>query len=55
MLCDLDREMMELRLERWRECMENNGLIYIKYVVEVIQQHMFLFLFLWSRFEPSNL
>ena len=25
-LCDPDREMMELRLERWRECMENNGL-----------------------------
>ena len=24
-LCDPDREMMELRLERWRECMENNG------------------------------
>ena len=29
MLCDLDRVMMELRLERWRECMENNGLIYV--------------------------
>ena len=25
-LCDSDREMMELRLERWRECMEKNGL-----------------------------
>ena len=25
-LCDPDREMMELRLERWRECMENNGI-----------------------------
>ena len=25
-LCDPDREMMELRLERWRECMDNNGL-----------------------------
>ena len=25
-LCDPDREIMELRLERWRECMENNGL-----------------------------
>ena len=25
-LCDPDREMMELRLERWRECMEKNGL-----------------------------
>ena len=25
-LCDADREMMELRLERWRECMEKNGL-----------------------------
>ena len=25
-LCDPDREMMELRLERWRECMEHNGL-----------------------------
>ena len=25
-LCDRDREMRELRLERWRECMENNGL-----------------------------
>ena len=24
-LCDPDREMMELRLERWRECMETNG------------------------------
>ena len=24
-LCDPDREMMELRLERWRECMEKNG------------------------------
>ena len=26
MLCDPDREMMEVRLERWRECMENNGI-----------------------------
>ena len=25
-LGDPDREMMELRLERWRECMEKNGL-----------------------------
>ena len=25
MLCDPDREMMLLRLERWRECMEKNG------------------------------
>ena len=25
-LCDPDREMMELRLERLRECMEKNGL-----------------------------
>ena len=25
-LCDPDREMMELRLERWRECMEKKGL-----------------------------
>ena len=25
-LCDPDREMMELRLERWRECVEKNGL-----------------------------
>ena len=25
-LCDPDREMMEVRLERWRECMEKNGL-----------------------------
>ena len=25
-LWDPDREMMELRLERWRECMDNNGL-----------------------------
>ena len=25
-LCDPDREMMELRLERWRECMDKNGL-----------------------------
>ena len=25
-LCDPDREMMELRLERWRECTEMNGL-----------------------------
>ena len=25
-LCDPDRQMMELRLERWRECMEKNGL-----------------------------
>ena len=25
-LCDPDREMMELRLERWRECMEKNEL-----------------------------
>ena len=24
--CDSDREMMELRLEIWRECMEKNGL-----------------------------
>ena len=24
-LCDPDREMMELRLERLRECMEKNG------------------------------
>ena len=23
MLCDPDGDMMELRLERWRECMEN--------------------------------
>ena len=26
LLCDPDREMMQLRLERWRECMEKNGL-----------------------------
>ena len=25
-LCDPDREMMEIRLERWRECMGKNGL-----------------------------
>ena len=25
-LCDPDSEMMELRLERWRECMERIGL-----------------------------
>ena len=25
-LCDPDREMMELRLARWRECMDKNGL-----------------------------
>ena len=25
-LCDPDRQMMEVRLERWRECMEKNGL-----------------------------
>ena len=25
-LCDPDREMMKLRLERWTECMEKNGL-----------------------------
>ena len=25
-LCDPDRDMVELRLERWRECMEKNGL-----------------------------
>ena len=25
-VCDPDREVMELRLERWRECMEKNGL-----------------------------
>ena len=25
-VCDPDREMTELRLERWRECMEKNGL-----------------------------
>ena len=25
-LCDPDREMMKVRLERWRECMEKNGL-----------------------------
>ena len=25
-LCDPDRELMELRLERWRECMGKNGL-----------------------------
>ena len=25
-VCDPDREMMEVRLERWREYMENNGL-----------------------------
>ena len=25
-LCDPDREMMELRLERWRECMKKKGL-----------------------------
>ena len=24
--CDPDRQMMEVRLERWRECMEKNGL-----------------------------
>ena len=24
--CDPDREMMELRLERWRKCMEKNEL-----------------------------
>ena len=26
MLCDPDREMNEVRLERWRECMEKNWL-----------------------------
>ena len=25
-LCDPDREMVEVRQERWRECMEKNGL-----------------------------
>ena len=25
-LCDPDRQMMEVRLERWRDCMEKNGL-----------------------------
>ena len=25
-LCDHDRQMMEVRLERWRECMGKNGL-----------------------------
>ena len=25
-LCNPGREMMEVRLERWRECMEKNGL-----------------------------
>ena len=24
-LCDPDRQMMEVRLERWRECMEKNA------------------------------
>ena len=24
-LCDPDREKMEIKLERWRECMEKNG------------------------------
>ena len=26
LLCDPDRDVMELRTERWRECMEKNGL-----------------------------
>ena len=28
-LCDPDRQMMEVRLERWRECMEKNGLSFL--------------------------
>ena len=36
-LCDPDREMMELRLERWRECMEKNGLKVIRAKTEHLQ------------------
>ena len=36
-LCDPDREMMELRLERWRECMDNNGLKVSRAKTEHIQ------------------
>ena len=37
MLCDPDREMMELRLERRRECMEKNGLKFSRAKTEHLQ------------------
>ena len=36
-LCDPDREMMEARLERWRECMEKNGLKVSRATTEQLQ------------------
>ena len=36
-LCDPDREMMELRLERWRDCMEKNGLKVSRAKTEYLQ------------------
>ena len=36
-LCDPDKEVMEVRLERWRECMENNGLKVIRAKTEHLQ------------------
>ena len=36
-LCDPDREMLELRLERWRECMEKNGLKVSRAKTEYLQ------------------
>ena len=36
-LCDPDREMMKLRLDRWRECMEMNGLNVSRAKTEYLQ------------------
>ena len=36
-LCDPDREMMELRLERWKACMEKNGLKVSRATTEHLQ------------------
>ena len=36
-LCDPDRQMMEVRLERWRECMEKNGLKVSRAKTEYLQ------------------
>ena len=36
-LCDPDREMMELRLERWRECMKKKGLKVSRATTEHLQ------------------
>ena len=41
-LCDPDREMMELRLDRLRECMGKNGLKVSRAKTEHLQQQVTL-------------